>query len=154
MMWKPFLRTNEILIGFAGPRVIEQTIGHINGRFADVGWTPVQFYFRGFPFEEVVAWYAMADVMWITPLRDGLNLVAKEFAATQGLTQGCGVLVLSEFAGAAVELGAAVLTNPFSTRQECVLLSVFSFLFVKFQHSAQPLQVKVSNGIGTQDVSA
>jgi len=91
---------------------IEQTIGHINGRFADVGWTPVQFYFRGFPFEEVVAWYAMADVMWITPLRDGLNLVAKEFAATQGMTQGCGVLVLSEFAGAAAELKGAILTNP------------------------------------------
>ncbi|WP_110669662.1 glucosylglycerol-phosphate synthase [Salinicola halophilus] len=91
---------------------IEQTIGHINGRFADVGWTPVQFYFRGFPFEEVVAWYAMADVMWITPLRDGLNLVAKEFAATQGMTQGCGVLVLSEFTGAAAELKGAILTNP------------------------------------------
>ncbi|WFF41149.1 glucosylglycerol-phosphate synthase [Salinicola endophyticus] len=91
---------------------IEQTIGHINGRFADVGWTPVQFYFRGFPFEELMAWYAMADVMWITPLRDGLNLVAKEFVATQGLTQGCGVLVLSEFAGAAAELKGAILTNP------------------------------------------
>lgn len=95
---------------------IEQTIGHINGRFADVGWTPVQFYFRGFPFEEVVAWYAMADVMWITPLRDGLNLVAKEFAATQGMTQGCGVLVLSEFTGAAAELKGAILTNPHDRR--------------------------------------
>jgi glucosylglycerol-phosphate synthase len=72
----------------------------------------VQFFFRPLPFEEVVAWYAMADVMWITPLRDGLNLVAKEYAATQGLTGGHGVLVLSEFAGAAAELHGAVLTNP------------------------------------------
>lgn len=91
---------------------IEQAVGRVNGRFARVGWTPVQFFFRPLPFEEVVAWYAMADVMWITPLRDGLNLVAKEYAATQGLTGGHGVLVLSEFAGAAAELHGAVLTNP------------------------------------------
>ena len=91
---------------------IEQAVGHINGRFSSVGWTPVQFFFRPLPFEEVVAWYAMADVMWITPLRDGLNLVAKEYVATQGLTDGDGVLVLSEFAGAAAELHGAVLTNP------------------------------------------
>lgn len=91
---------------------IEQAVGRINGRFSRVGWTPVQFFFRAFPFEEVVAYYAMADVMWITPLRDGLNLVAKEFVATQGLINGRGVLVLSEFAGAAAELHGAVLTNP------------------------------------------
>ncbi|MCC5811431.1 MAG: glucosylglycerol-phosphate synthase [Ectothiorhodospiraceae bacterium] len=91
---------------------IEQAVGRINGRFAQVGWTPVQFFFRSLPFEEVVGWYAMADVMWVTPLRDGLNLVAKEFVATQGLTGGTGVLVLSEFAGAAAELKGALLTNP------------------------------------------
>ncbi|GAB1259271.1 glucosylglycerol-phosphate synthase [Aurantivibrio plasticivorans] len=91
---------------------IEQTVGRINGRFARVGWTPIQFFFRALPFEELVAYYAMADVMWITPLRDGLNLVAKEYVATQGLTDGQGVLVLSEFAGAAAELRGAVLTNP------------------------------------------
>ncbi len=91
---------------------IEQAVGRINGRFAQVGWTPVQFFFRSLPFEEVVGWYAMADVMWVTPLRDGLNLVAKEFVATQGLTGGSGVLVLSEFTGAAAELKGALLTNP------------------------------------------
>ncbi|SFB01090.1 glucosylglycerol-phosphate synthase [Azotobacter beijerinckii] len=94
---------------------IEQAVGRINGRFARVGWTPVQFFFRSLPFEEVVGWYAMADVMWITPLRDGLNLVAKEFVATQGLLDGSGVLVLSEFAGAAAELKGALLTNPHDT---------------------------------------
>ncbi|MGE4406500.1 glucosylglycerol-phosphate synthase [Pseudomonas sp.] len=94
---------------------IEQAVGRINGRFANIGWTPVQFFFRSHPFDEVVAWYAMADVMWITPLRDGLNLVAKEFVATQGLLDGCGVLVLSEFAGAAAELKGALLTNPHDT---------------------------------------
>ncbi|MFW5824579.1 MAG: glucosylglycerol-phosphate synthase [Marinobacter sp.] len=91
---------------------IEQAVGRINGHYARVGWTPVQFFFRGFPFEELVAWYAMADVMWITPLRDGLNLVAKEYVATQGKTDGRGVLVLSEFTGAAAELRGALLTNP------------------------------------------
>lgn len=91
---------------------IEQAVGRINGRFANVGWTPLQFFFRSFPFNELVAYYAMADVMWITPLRDGLNLVAKEFIATQGLSDGSGVLVLSEFAGAAAELRGAVLANP------------------------------------------
>ncbi|MFT5780800.1 MAG: glucosylglycerol-phosphate synthase [Pseudomonas sp.] len=91
---------------------IEQVAGRINGRFARIGWTPLQFFFRSLPFEEVSAWYAMADVMWITPLRDGLNLVCKEFVAAQGLLGGCGVLVLSEFAGAAAELKGALLTNP------------------------------------------
>lgn len=91
---------------------IEQAVGRINGRFSRVGWTPLQFFFRAIPFEELVAYYAVADVMWITPLRDGLNLVAKEYVAAQGLTEGSGVLVLSEFAGAAAELHGAVLTNP------------------------------------------
>ncbi|WP_374340159.1 glucosylglycerol-phosphate synthase [Methyloversatilis sp.] len=91
---------------------IEQAVGRINGRFSRVGWTPVQFFFRPIPFAELVAYYAIADVMWITPLRDGLNLVSKEYVATQGLMQGGGVLVLSEFAGAAAELHGAVLTNP------------------------------------------
>ncbi|MFN3770588.1 MAG: glucosylglycerol-phosphate synthase [Ectopseudomonas guguanensis] len=91
---------------------IEQAVGRINGRFARIGWTPLQFFFRSLSFEEVSAWYAMADVMWITPLRDGLNLVAKEFVAAQGLLGGRGVLVLSEFAGAAAELKGALLTNP------------------------------------------
>lgn len=94
---------------------IEQAVGRINGRYSTVGWTPVQFFFRSVPFEEVCAYYAMADVMWITPLRDGLNLVAKEYVAVQGLTGGRGVLVLSEFAGAAAELKGAILTNPHDT---------------------------------------
>ncbi len=94
---------------------IEQAVGRINGRYSQVGWTPVQFFFRSMPFDEICAYYAMADVCWITPLRDGLNLVCKEYVAVQGLTQGRGVLVLSEFAGAAAELKGAILTNPHDT---------------------------------------
>lgn len=91
---------------------IEQAVGRVNGQYAEVGWSPIRFFFRPLPFEEVVAWYAEADVMWITPLRDGLNLVCKEYVATQGQIDGHGVLVLSEFAGAAAELHGALLTNP------------------------------------------
>jgi glucosylglycerol-phosphate synthase/sucrose-6F-phosphate phosphohydrolase len=120
----PELKTNATLMLICVPAAagitiyqellaqIEQTVGRINGLFAQVGWTPVQFFFRALPFEELVAYYTIADVMWITPLRDGLNLVAKEYIATQGLTQGSGVLVLSEFAGAAAELRGAILANP------------------------------------------
>lgn len=91
---------------------IEQAVGRINGRYAMLDWTPVRFFARGLPFEEVLAHYAAADVMWITPLRDGLNLVAKEFVAAHGIEGTAGTLVLSEFAGAAAELKGAVLTNP------------------------------------------
>ena len=93
---------------------IEQAVGRINGRFSRLGWTPVQFFFRALPFEELLSYYGVADVMWITPLRDGLNLVAKEYVAVQGIVDHphAGVLVLSEFAGAAAELKGALLTNP------------------------------------------
>src|SRR3546814_2672322 len=93
-------------------RNIEEAVGRINGRFSRVGWTPVQFFARALPFHEVVAYSAMADLMWITPLRDGINLVCKEYVATQGLSGGRGVLVLSAFAGPAAELTGAILTNP------------------------------------------
>lgn len=95
---------------------IEQAAGRISGRFSRLGWTPLEFFYRSLPFEELVALYARTDVMWITPLRDGLNLVAKEFVATQGISKSSGVLVLSEFAGAAAELKGALLTNPHDQR--------------------------------------
>lgn len=91
---------------------IEQAVGRINARFSRVGWTPVQFFFRSFSFEDLLSYYSLADIMWITPLRDGLNLVCKEFVATKGLLDSPGVLVLSEFAGAAAELRDTLLTNP------------------------------------------
>ncbi len=92
---------------------VDQVVGRINGRFGTLEWTPVHYLFRALPFEEVVTYSAAADVAWITPLRDGLNLVAKEFVIAQHETGGNGVLVLSEFAGAAVEMHGAVLTNPY-----------------------------------------
>jgi trehalose-6-phosphate synthase len=92
---------------------VDQVVGRINGRFGTLDWTPVHYLFRSLPFEKVIAYSAAADVAWITPLRDGLNLVAKEFIVAQHTTEGNGVLVLSEFAGAAVEMHGAMLTNPY-----------------------------------------
>lgn len=93
---------------------IEQTVGRINGRFGTLDWQPITLISRAIPFVELVSYYRAADVAWITPLADGMNLVCKEFVASR--VDGEGVLVLSEFAGAAVELGSSVLTNPFSNR--------------------------------------
>ncbi|MDJ1008795.1 MAG: glucosylglycerol-phosphate synthase [Paracoccaceae bacterium] len=91
---------------------IEQAAGRINGRFGSLDWQPVALISRAIPFTELVAYYRAADVAWITPLADGMNLLCKEFVASR--VDGDGVLVLSEFAGAAVELSDAVIANPFS----------------------------------------
>ncbi len=91
---------------------IEQVVGRINGRFGTLDWQPVTLVSRAVPFKDLVAYYRAADVAWITPLADGMNLVCKEFVASRHDEDG--VLVLSEFAGAAVQLGDAVITNPYS----------------------------------------
>ncbi|OAN80684.1 glucosylglycerol-phosphate synthase [Sulfitobacter sp. EhC04] len=93
---------------------IEETAGRINGRFGTLEWQPIALISRAIPFEQLLSYYMAADVAWITPLVDGMNLVCKEFVAAR--SDGDGVLVLSEFAGAAVELHSAVITNPFSHR--------------------------------------
>lgn len=90
---------------------IEELVGRINGEFSETGATAVQYLRRSLPREELVAYYLAADVMAVTPLRDGMNLVAKEYVASR--VDGDGVLVLSEFAGAASELRQAMLVNPF-----------------------------------------
>ncbi|HKY07345.1 MAG TPA: bifunctional alpha,alpha-trehalose-phosphate synthase (UDP-forming)/trehalose-phosphatase [Candidatus Binatia bacterium] len=91
-------------------RQIEELVGKINGRFGRVGWTPVVYQYRHVPFSSLAALYAVSDVCLVTPLRDGMNLVAKEYVATTG--EGGGVLILSEMAGAAKELPEAIIINP------------------------------------------
>ena len=91
-------------------RQIEELVGKINGRFGRVGWTPVVYQYRHVPFDALAALYAVSDVCLVTPLRDGMNLVAKEYVATRG--DGAGVLILSEMAGAAKELPEAIIINP------------------------------------------
>ena len=91
--------------------VVDGLVGRINGAFGTPRWVPVHYIYRGLSEPELVALYRAADVMLVTPLRDGMNLVAKEFVASR--TDGDGVLVLSEFAGASWELPEAIQVNPY-----------------------------------------
>jgi len=86
-------------------------VGDVNGEYGQTNWTPVVFMRRGITRSELVALYAAADVGWVTPLRDGMNLVAKEYVACHRGADGA--LLLSEFAGAAAEMGEAFLVNPY-----------------------------------------
>ena len=90
---------------------VNTLVGSINGRFATPHWTPVQYLHRSIADMQLLALYRAADVMLVTPIRDGMNLVAKEFIATRSDEEG--VLILSEFAGAADELSDAIIVNPF-----------------------------------------
>jgi trehalose 6-phosphate synthase len=94
---------------------IEQTVGEINGRHARLGYPVIHYLYRTLQLDELVPLYRAADVLLVTPFRDGMNLVAKEFVATR--LDDDGVLVLSEFTGAADELSDAVLVNPHDERQ-------------------------------------
>ncbi len=94
---------------------IEHKIGRINGKHASLRNDPIKFIFGTVPFEDLAALYSLAEVCLVTPVRDGMNLVAKEYIACQ--RDEAGVLVLSEFAGAAEELFNAIIVNPFDARE-------------------------------------
>jgi len=89
---------------------IDELVGRINGQFASVNWTPIWYFYRSMPFENLIDLYSSSDVALITPIRDGMNLVAKEYIATR--TDNTGVLILSEMAGSAHEMNEALLINP------------------------------------------
>lgn len=91
-------------------KLIEEQVGSINGKFSTLSWQPLIYRYNHLEFEELCALYLAADVGLITPLRDGMNLVAKEYIAS--CAEKRGVLILSELAGAASELGEAILVNP------------------------------------------
>jgi trehalose 6-phosphate synthase len=93
-------------------RELEGLAGHINGRHAAPEWTPVRYVNRDFSHGVLTGFYRLADLALVTPLRDGMNLVAKEYVASQDV-EDPGVLVLSRFAGAAAELREALLVNPY-----------------------------------------
>jgi alpha,alpha-trehalose-phosphate synthase [UDP-forming] len=90
---------------------VDETIGRINGRFTGEGWPPIHYIYRSISREELVSYYRLADIALITPGRDGMNLIAKEYVASQ--VDKNGVLILSEFAGAAEEMTEALLVNPY-----------------------------------------
>jgi len=91
-------------------RETDELVGRINGKFATVSWTPIWYFYRSMPFNNLIDLYTSSDVALITPIRDGMNLVAKEYVATR--TKGNGVLILSEMAGASKEMNEALLINP------------------------------------------
>ncbi|WP_054851483.1 bifunctional alpha,alpha-trehalose-phosphate synthase (UDP-forming)/trehalose-phosphatase [Olleya sp. ITB9] len=88
----------------------DELVGRINGEFSTVSWTPIWYFYRSLPFENLIDLYTSSDIALITPVRDGMNLVAKEYVATR--TKQNGVLILSEMAGAAKEMNEALLINP------------------------------------------
>lgn len=93
---------------------IERLISETNGQFGVPGWTPIHYFYRNLPFEDLIAYYRAAEAALVTSLRDGMNLVAKEYIACN--VDGDGVLILSEFAGAADELKkGALLVNPYDS---------------------------------------
>jgi trehalose 6-phosphate synthase/phosphatase len=93
----------------------DEIVGRVNGRFATINWTPIWYYYRAMAFDDLIDLYMTSDIAMITPVRDGMNLVAKEFIATR--VKGDGVLILSEMAGASKELYESVLVNPFDLHQ-------------------------------------
>jgi trehalose 6-phosphate synthase/phosphatase len=89
---------------------IDELVGRINGKYATTDWTPIIYFNHALPFKMLIAMYLAADVGLVTPLRDGMNLMSKEYIASR--VDGSGVLILSEMAGATQELGEAIIVNP------------------------------------------
>ncbi len=89
---------------------VDQQVGRINGKYSTVNWTPVWYFYRSLPFENLIDLYISSKIALILPIRDGMNLVAKEYIASQ--VDGRGVLILSEMAGAAQEMSEALIVNP------------------------------------------
>jgi len=95
-------------------REVSTLVGHVNGLHGEASWTPIRYVNRSYTRTALAAFYRKADVGLVTPLRDGMNLVAKEYVAAQD-PEDPGVLVLSQFAGAAAELDGALIVNPHET---------------------------------------
>ncbi len=100
---------------------LEAMTGHVNGRFSEYDWTPIRYLNKSFGRQTLAGFYRCAGVGLVTPLRDGMNLVAKEYVAAQD-ADNPGILVLSRFAGAAQELSAALLVNPFDVEETAAAL--------------------------------
>lgn len=94
---------------------VDELVGKINGKHASINWTPIWYFYRSLPLESVIELYGASDVALITPVRDGMNLVAKEYVASR--TDRKGVLILSEMAGAAKEMNEAIIINPNNKRE-------------------------------------
>ena len=89
---------------------IDQFVGNLNARYRSINWIPVNYFYRSFPIEVLSALYSTSDICLVTPMRDGMNLVSKEYVASRNNNDG--VLILSEMAGASKELTDAIIVNP------------------------------------------
>jgi len=118
----PQFHRNVVLIQIATPsryeideyhnikKDIDETVGRINGKYRTPDWTPVEYFYRRIPQHLLLAYYQVSDIALLTPIRDGMNLIAKEYIAAR---KNHAVLILSEFAGASEELNEAIIVNPY-----------------------------------------
>lgn len=116
---------------------VDELVGKINGYFADMNWRPIHYFYRSFPLAELSAFYVLSDIALITPIRDGMNLVCKEYIASR--TQRDGVLILSEMAGSAKELSESILVNP--NDQQALTRSIKEALEMDSQEAARRMAV-------------
>ncbi len=126
---------------------IESTIGRINGKYSSLAWRPIIYQYKSLSFNELVALYDLSDVGLITPLRDGMNLVAKEYVACQ--VENKGVLILSEMAGAAAELNEALIINPTDSIE--MAEAIFNALEMKVAEKYSRLE-RMQNRIASYNV--
>ncbi|HEX7624852.1 MAG TPA: bifunctional alpha,alpha-trehalose-phosphate synthase (UDP-forming)/trehalose-phosphatase [Anaeromyxobacteraceae bacterium] len=128
---------------------VDALVGRIHGEFATPDWSPIHYLYRGLSQVEIAALYRAADAVLVTPLRDGMNLVAKEFVAAR--CDGDGVLVLSEFAGAAAEMTAALLVNPYDVERTA---EVFYQALTMPEEERRTRQALLRERVMTRDVHA
>lgn len=118
-------------------RKIDEYISNINGKYAKIGWTPIRYFYHSVPFDELISMYTLADVALVSPLRDGMNLVAKEYVAAK--YDGKGVLILSEMAGAAAELNDALIINPNNTDE--IASAIYEALIMPEEEQIKRIQL-------------
>lgn len=122
---------------------VDKRVGHVNGELGTFNWIPIRYYYRSFPFDSLSAMYKASHIALITPLRDGMNLVAKEFIASKEDSKR-GVLILSEMAGASEELQEAILVNPNDTKDvEKALVQAMEMPEQEQQNRLEEMQKKL-----------
>jgi trehalose 6-phosphate synthase len=119
-------------------RKVAEQVGNVNGKLGDVDWTPVRYINKPMSRSALAGLYRIARVGLVTPLRDGMNLVAKEYVAAQS-PEDPGVLILSQFAGAACELKSALIVNPYDIEATAAAIArafAMSLEERKYRHAA------------------
>ncbi len=130
-------------------RRTDEIVGMIEGRFGEPGWVPIYYYYKNYPDERLASLYRIADFALVTPLIDGLNLVSKEYVASQ--VDGDGVLILSEFAGASIQLReGAIIVNPFD--EDEIAEAIYMALKMKRRERRERM-MKMRDIVLTEDIN-